>query len=497
LRASEARFRQLVDESPNAMLMMDGAGNITLVNRQLETMFGYADTELLGRTVEILVPERFRDNHPSLRARFLADPSPRAMGVGRDVYGRRNDGTEFPIEIVLSPLTTANGVLPLAIITDITDRKRAEEALRANEKQLNEAQRIAGIGSWELDLENSVLTWSDESFRIFELNPERFGASYEAFLNAIHPEDREMVNASYTNSVKTRQSYEMVHRLLMADGRVKFVHERCETIYDDAGRPLRSIGTVQDVSDRKQSEEQMALLRRQLAHASRLGTLGEMSAGLAHELNQPLAALRLYATAAKDLGATTNSQELLDCLTRIDEQSLRAGEIVRRMRSFVGRHPFRRETADLHELLREVLAILENELRHSRVITKLDLDDSLPLVSVDRIQIQQILVNLIRNAIEAMTQPGCGSRHLSISTSNDGSTVRFNIADTGDGLAPPIASRLFEPFQSTKPTGLGLGLAICRTLVEAHGGSIGAQPNPTQGTTFFFSLPAIPGQAAS
>jgi C4-dicarboxylate-specific signal transduction histidine kinase len=167
------------------------------------------------------------------------------------------------------------------------------------------------------------------------------------------------------------------------------------------------------------------------------------------------------------------------------------------MRTFISRRPAQRVPANLNQLLCEVLELLDSELRHAGVKTELKLDDRLPAVSVDRIQIQQVLVNMIRNAVEAMTLLENDTRRLSICTTIADKQVRIGIADTGGGLAPSISARLFEPFHTTKPSGLGLGLAICRTLVEAHGGSIGAEPNPMRGTTFFFSLPVVQDEATS
>lgn len=243
------------------------------------------------------------------------------------------------------------------------------------------------------------------------------------------------------------------------------------------------------VVDRQQVEEQLAALRNQLAHACRLGTLGEMAAGLAHELNQPLAALRLYATAVRELVPADNSPELREYLARIDDQSHRASEIIRRMRSFASPHPFRRGPADLNQLVREVLWILENDLRQALVVPQTELAPDLPATSVDAIQLQQILVNLIRNAIDAMDEPGNDERRLLVRTCCDETSIRVSVTDTGCGIAPAAAANLFQPFHSTKPEGLGLGLSICRTLVEAHGGSIAAEPNATRGSTFFLVLP--------
>jgi len=206
-------------------------------------------------------------------------------------------------------------------------------------------------------------------------------------------------------------------------------------------------------------------------------------------MNQPLAALRLYATTAEHLGSQFDSPELIDCLKRIDEQSHRAAEIVRRMRSFVSHRMTQRELVQPNHLVLEVLSLLSNDLRHSQVKVDMDLENDLPPVHVDPIQIEQVLVNLIRNAMDAMSVRGLSDRRLSVSTAQVDKLVCFSIVDNGAGLNLELESKLFQPFQSSKPKGLGLGLAICRTVVESHGGEIGARGNVDGGMTFRFSLP--------
>jgi C4-dicarboxylate-specific signal transduction histidine kinase len=243
--------------------------------------------------------------------------------------------------------------------------------------------------------------------------------------------------------------------------------------------------------ERRKAVEQASALREQLAHVSRVGTLGEMAAGLAHELNQPLTAIHLEASAALELGG---EGELREALASIGEQSLRAGEIVRRMRSFARRSASQREVVDLDGIVTGVVRLLEHELRLAGVTTDVLVDDGV-LVRADRIEIEQVLVNLIRNGIDAMRGATSGVRRLTLRTAVADGCVRVSVADTGGGIAPAIELELFHPFKSTKPAGLGLGLSICQTLIEAHGGKIGAGPHPAGGALFFFELPISEPQA--
>lgn len=246
--------------------------------------------------------------------------------------------------------------------------------------------------------------------------------------------------------------------------------------------------------ERKKAVEQTAALREQLAHIARVGTLGEMAAGMAHELNQPLTAIHLEAHTALELNPVGVPEDLRDSLSRIADQSLRAGDIVRRMRTFARRGQAHREPIPIGQLVHEVLALLDHDLRFTVVEIVLLLHDELPPVLVDRIEIQQVLVNLIRNAIEAMAGSAVTVRRLTIRTEPAGDAVRVLVSDTGGGVDPAVLAHLFHPFQTTKAAGLGLGLSICQSLVEANGGRVGAGPHPRGGALFFFDVPAAPAE---
>jgi signal transduction histidine kinase len=245
--------------------------------------------------------------------------------------------------------------------------------------------------------------------------------------------------------------------------------------------------------ERKKALEQSQALREQLSHIARVGTLGEMAAGLAHELNQPLTAMHFEATAALELPGAS-PETMREALVTIAEQSLRAGEIVRRMRTFARRSDARREVTDLRPVIREVLALVAHDLRLNGISTAESLAD-VPPVYVDRIEVQQVLVNLIRNAIEAMAHTAMRDRLLTIDMRTEHRRVRVSVGDSGPGIDPEIEPRLFHPFQTTKDTGLGLGLSICQSLIEAHGGRMGTAPTDSTGAVFYFELP-FAGEAA-
>lgn len=265
LAESEEKFRSMSEVSQDALILADHEGSITFWNRAAEKMFGYASAEVLGKDLhQLLTPARLYETASKAFEQFRESGAGPIVGTTRELTALRKGGEEFPVELSVSALKFKNKWHAVGVVRDITQRKRIEEALLNSVNSLNEAQRIARLGDWELDLAGNRLIWSDEIYRIFEIDRHEFGASYEAFLNAVHPDDREFVNRAYTDSVRSRKPYDIVHRLLMKDGRIKYVNERCETFYDAEGNPLRSIGTVHDITESREAEMSLERLNRAL-----------------------------------------------------------------------------------------------------------------------------------------------------------------------------------------------------------------------------------------
>ena len=364
MEQAETRFRLVVEAAPNAMIMVDPAGLITLVNAQTESVFGYTRQELIGLPIETLIPERFRSHHPGDRGRYFASPSARKMGAGHDLFGRRKDGSEVPVEVGLNPIHSSEGVFALASVIDITERKQAELAL---EQQRNE-----------------------------------------------------------------------------------------------------------------------------LAHLSRVTMLGELSGSLAHELNQPLSAILSNAQAAQRFLAsdTSDLDEVRDILKDIVEQDKRAGEVIRRLRLLLTKGEVHRQPLDLSEVLLDVLKLVRGDLVNQGVAVASDLAPDLPAVSGDRVQIQQVMLNLVINGCDAMSATERARRTLSVRTAREnGVGVRVSVGDRGCGIPQEKLARVFDPFFTTKRQGMGLGLAVCRSIIEAHSGRLWVESEPGAGSTFHFTIP--------
>lgn len=363
VRASEARFRAVVEAMPSAILLVDVRGRIVLANARAEGLFGYPRSELVGRPVDMLLPERLRDQHAAFRVSYASDLRTRAMAAGRELRALRKDHSEFPADVALSPMDTDQGLFVLASVVDISDRLQLEQAT--------------------------------------------------------------------------------------------------------------------------------ARQRDELAHLSRVAMLGELSGSLAHELNQPLAAILSNAQAGQHFLAQSppRVERIPEILADIVKSDHRARAVIERLRSMLKKEPAQHHRLDLNELIEESLHLMRNDLSNRGVTVETELAPGLPAVNGDGNQLQQVLLNLIINASDAMdAQP---DRHLRLWTRLSGQGVEFAVDDRGRGIPSADLERVFEPFVTTKAQGLGLGLSICRSIIEAHGGRLWATRNSERGATLHCELPAM------
>ncbi len=262
--------------------------------------------------------------------------------------------------------------------------------------------------------------------------------------------------------------------------------------------PPRFVGFIHDLSGRVAAENEVMQARERLTHVARLSTMGEMAAGLAHELNQPLAAITTYAQACQHLiarGAAASTEEIRDALVQISQQALRAGEVIRRLRAFVSNREVRQEQVDCNRLLEDLAALARPDSRANDVRLLFDVEQQLPPLTADPVQLQQVLINLIRNGIDATLQNGSRRREIVVRVVRSGEGVEFSVRDYGPGVEPGAIKNLFNPFFTTKAHGTGLGLAISRTLVLAHGGKLAYRPAPDGGACFYFTVPVVPEES--
>ena len=497
-RESEQRFRQVVEAAPNAMVMVDQAGKITMVNRQAERTFGYARDELVGQPVELLVPERFRDHHPRLREAFFTDPTPRPMGAGRDLYAVKKDGSEFPVEIGLNPIETDEGLVVLSAIVDITQRKAAELALRDSERRYGVlVNGVTDYAIFMLDTNGIVTNWNRGAERIKGYSAEEIvGRNFSCFYTE---EDRAAKLPQHALEIAAREGrYESESLRVRKDGSQFWAEVVIDALRDEDGRPIGFAKISRDITERLRAareleEARLKLMQEELARANRLMQMGELAASISHEIKQPIAANAANAEAGRRwLSAQPpNLAEARQAFDLIVKDAMRVGQLMNHIHSLVQNARTCKERLQMNEAIREVIALTRGEAEKHRVVVRMQLAEDLPFVEGDGVQLQQVILNLIINAIEAMCTVDEGPRELTVSTSKDKSgSALIAVRDSGPGVTPQNVERLFEPFYTTKAGGLGMGLSICRSIIEAHGGRLWVNADLPRGTTFQFTVPA-------
>jgi len=392
-------------------------------------------------------------------------------------------------------ISLENARLYAELLTENYERRRVEEALRKSEASLAEGQRISHTGNWRWNVRTGVAWGSDETFRIFGIDPSLEQFSYDIYMQVVHPEDRPVVEQALARAVIETSSFQYDYRVLMADGSIKHLQSTGYPEVGESGEP-EFVGTVMDITERKQAEEALRRAQAELAQVSRLSTMGELAGSIIHEVNQPLAAIMTNAEAClrwldRD---TPELPEARAAIARVTRDGQRAADVIKGLRALAHRSGLELVQVDINDAVREVLALLRGELERGKVVLHVDLFAENTSILGDRVQLQQVLVNLIRNGIDAMNAVADRPRMLRISSALEADEAVISVEDTGAGLDPAISERMFEPLFTTKPSGMGMGLSICRSIVEAHRGRLWASPSVPYGTIMRFTLPLAGAQ---
>lgn len=420
------------------------------------------------------------------------------LGIVRDITPKRSIEQRSPhncpnLETCVQQRTAQLVGINQALERQIAARIQIEIALRESEERFRQlAEHIREV-FWVYGMVEERLIYISPAYE------EVWGHSIEAlherprdWIEAIHPDDRLRVEAVVQLATQTTGRVDDEFRIVRPDGALRWIWARGFPVRDDAGYVYRIAGLSEDITARKLAEDQMRRQQVELTRMSRLSLAVELASNLAHELNQPLAAIVAYTQACLTLlrQTPTDPRLLTGPLEEIANQGLRAGEIIRHLRELVYRHPAAQGKVDLNALIHSVLHYAQVELRQARILVKLALTDALPMVSADDIQIQLVVLYVIRNAIEAMNEPETGPRELTVSTTRlDPATALTTVSDTGPGFDPAMEDQLFHPFFSTKTGGMGLGLSVSRSIIESQNGQLWATLNPDGGASFHFTLP--------
>jgi len=376
--------------------------------------------------------------------------------------------------------------------TDVTERKHAEESLRASEAYLVEAQSLTRTGSCAIDgTSRETVYWSDEMFRLFDFDPQQGLPVFDQWLQRIHPEDREKLKLANEKTFLNKVNCDVEFRIEKPDGTVKHIQGIGHPVLSPTGELVQVVGTMVDITERKRAEEAHEKLRQleaDLAHINRVSTLGEMAASLAHEIKQPIAAAITSANSCVEWLAhdPPNLERARAAAARIDKYGNRAANIIDRIRSFYRKSPPQRELVDANGIIDEMITLLNGEATRYSVAMGTELAADLPKITADRVQLQQVFMNLMLNAIEAMKDSG---GELTVKSELQDGQLQFSVSDSGVGLPAEKMDQIFSAFFTTKPQGSGMGLAISRSIAESHGGRLWAAANQGKGATFHFTLP--------
>jgi two-component system sensor kinase FixL len=482
----------LMEAAVDAIVVIDHRGHVQTVNEATRTLFGYRGDELLGENVSLLMSEPDRSAHDGYMARYLATGVPHIIGIGREVVARRKDGSTFPVRLSVGRVPDSAPPRFVGLLRDISAERAANAALKL---QRDRAQAF-------LELHDSILLELDAAGRVREINArggdllgapaaELVGRDWLDFMCG--GGERERARHMLANALASGASREREFDCRDATGVPRRIYWRCIALLDAEGATAGWLCSGADVTERHQREQETHVAQDRLTRVARLATMGEMAAGVAHELNQPLTAITTYARACERYLAMDQPYmaEVTEAVREIHAEGQRAAENIRRLRQMVRVDaPDERAPLDVNAALAELRSLLQSDARVHDAQLSIRLAPDLPQVEANAVHVQQVVLNLVRNAFEALQEKPPGSRRVDLSTARTAAgDVEIRVADNGPGIDPRIADRLFDPFSTTKSAGTGLGLAISRTIIQSHGGNIGTRSG-AQGADFYVHLPA-------
>jgi len=486
----EKELRDVIETIPVMAFTTLPDGSNAFANRRWREYTGLSGENTSGSGWQSVVHPEDVERHVEKWRASVATAEP----FEDEARFRRADGDYRWFLVRAVPLRDENGNILkwYGKLTDIEDRKRAEEALRRSEAYLAEAQRLSHAGSWAYKAGGGPVYWSEENLRIWGFDPKRGAPDLETVHQRMHPEDRDREVEYAKNATRAGRDFVQEFRIVLPDGNVRHIQAVGHPVLSASGEPIEVLGTHVDVTERRRAEEALRQAQAALAHVTRLTTMGEMTASIAHEINQPLSGIVSNGSACLRwlAGDSPNLEEARESARRIVRDGKRAGEVIARVRALARRAGTPSGKLDINQTIREILALVGDEAKGKGAIVRTQFADDLAAVLGDRVQLQQVVLNLIMNGIEAMSSVEGRPRELVITTRNiEDEQVLVTIQDSGTGLEPQNLDKIFDAFYTTKPAGLGLGLSVSRSIVQKHGGRLWAAANDGPGTTFHFTLP--------
>jgi two-component system sensor kinase FixL len=479
----------------DAVVIMDDRGRIVAFNASAEEMFGYRAADALGRNVSMLMTSTDRERHDEHLKHYLAVGESSVLGRGRDVRARHRDGSEFSVFLSVDRIPNTSPPQFVGFLHDTSLRRKALATLEM-ERHVNRLYLdLAQVMLVATDRAGHVQLVNQRATRVLRKSGSQIVGSHW-IESCVAPEDRAAARSAFRALLMSGSDEPQIseYHVRSSEGEDRFITWRGVALRNPDNVATGIMLSGEDITDQRRAESEAHKALERLNSVSRLATMGEMAAGISHELNQPLAAIANYAQACVRLlrQPAADIPEVTGALEQIAGQALRAGEIIKRIRSLVRNEDVRRELQDINELIRDVHGLLASDARVHDGRLALDLGMQLPRVMVDGVQIQQVLMNLVHNAFEAQGPEHDGAPfEVRIATRlTDTADVEVSVSDMGPGLAGEVEQKIFEPFFTTKATGTGLGLAISRSIIKAHDARLGYRANQPRGACFYFVLPA-------
>ncbi|MFC4872574.1 PAS domain S-box protein [Negadavirga shengliensis] len=480
-------FQESFDRFPDGIVICNTKAQILLANKKAEELFGYSPGELVSKNIEILIPDSFKSHHAVYFEKYALNPVSRNMSSRNFLKGLRKDGDEFYVSVAINSIKDDELYL-IATIRDISDFIDLNIQLEKVHAQLKEALKISNLGNWENNLVGGTLFWSEEVFEIFDIDPKEWKPSYQSFIELVHPDDRQLLVESYTNSLKNNIPYNIVHRYITPGGELKYLRERGQNHYDDKGKPIKSVGTVQDVT---LFQNQKILLKEYIKKVElKNQELEEYTYVAAHDLQDPVSNIRGLIEVAIDVIQNNDSKstDVIKYLELVKKSGERLTKLISGLMETarLGKGNSFTEV-DTKKTVSEVL----QDLRLKITSNNANIDFSnLPVVQGNEFELRLLFQNLISNAIKYRKKDT--TPIIKIDCHDSGHEWLFSVEDNGLGIEAKHKDTLFKMFRrlhgSDEIEGTGIGLAQCKKIVSLHKGEIWFESNFGEGTIFYFTL---------
>jgi two-component system sensor kinase FixL len=488
--ADDLKLQTLIETAPDGIVIIDNTGRVQTCNPACLRLFGYETQEVVGQNVKMLMPAPYQEEHDTYLQNYHETGRRRIIGIGREVHGRRKDGTVFPLELSVGEAGSGDGKVFIGIIRDITQRKQYETDLLERKARLTSILETVPDAIIVIDDRGIIESFSPAAERLFGYaSADVVGRNVSILMPAPYRGAHDGYMHHYLTTGEKRIIG--IGRVVVgqrADG-ATFPMDLAVGEVNMAGRRLFT-GFVRDLTEHQHAEKRLQDLQSELLHVSRFSAMGQMSSTLAHELNQPLTAITNYVKACRrmmDASDSKPSPKVLETMDKAVAQAVRAGQIIRRMRDFIEKGQTDRTAEGINKVVEEASALALVGAKQENIRVNFQLAPDTPPVWIDKIQVQQVVLNLVRNAMEALILSPVRDLTISTAATFDG-MVEVTVSDTGPGLAQVVTANLFQPFVTTKPKGMGLGLSICRSIIDAHGGRLWPTANPNGGVTFHFTV---------